>query len=167
MRKTRGSVPVEYVALFTVVSLTVILTAGFPDAFSRLMVQSARNMNVSAPDTYTVPDSGFGPTDSAEDSGISDSAEDTEAPSDSAEDTEAPTDSTDDTEAPTVEDSGTFDVEDDTEEHTCADPRPPRSGCNQGIGNGAEGCDPGNSGNAIPWGSNDEPWGGIHPGRRR
>jgi len=38
--------------------------------------------------------------------------------------------------------------------------------CNQGVGNGSEGCDPGNSNN-NPWGSNDEN-GGIpgDPGRR-
>jgi hypothetical protein len=40
-----------------------------------------------------------------------------------------------------------------------------KSKCNQGVGNGPEGCDPGNSNN-NPWGSNDEN-GGIpgDPGR--
>ena len=38
--------------------------------------------------------------------------------------------------------------------------------CNQGVGNGAEGCDPGNSNN-NPWGSNDENGGKPgDPGRR-
>ncbi|MBD1911751.1 MULTISPECIES: S-layer homology domain-containing protein [unclassified Leptolyngbya] len=40
--------------------------------------------------------------------------------------------------------------------------RPPRQNCNQGIGNGAEGCDPGNS--QPHGGSNDE--GGRTPGNR-
>jgi hypothetical protein len=40
--------------------------------------------------------------------------------------------------------------------------RPPRQNCNQGIGNGAEGCDPGNS--SPHGGSNDE--GGRTPGNR-
>jgi len=40
--------------------------------------------------------------------------------------------------------------------------KPARQNCNQGIGNGAEGCDPGNS---MPHGgSNDE--GGRTPGNR-
>jgi hypothetical protein len=39
--------------------------------------------------------------------------------------------------------------------------------CNQGVGNGSEGCDPGNS-DKNPWGSNDENDGNEpgHPGRR-
>ncbi|MGB3760180.1 MAG: S-layer homology domain-containing protein, partial [Rivularia sp. (in: cyanobacteria)] len=39
----------------------------------------------------------------------------------------------------------------------------PKQNCNQGIGNGAEGCDPGNS--RPHGGSNDE--GGRTPGGRR
>ena len=34
-----------------------------------------------------------------------------------------------------------------------------RTGCNQGIGNGSEGCDPGNSNQGDPANSNDEPTG--------
>lgn len=38
--------------------------------------------------------------------------------------------------------------------------------CNQGVGNGPEGCDPGNS-NKNPWGSNDEHGGTPgNPGRK-
>jgi hypothetical protein len=44
---------------------------------------------------------------------------------------------------------------------------PPRQACNQGVGNGAEGCDPGNSNQGDPLRSNDE-LGGLpgNPGRR-
>jgi len=42
------------------------------------------------------------------------------------------------------------------------DRKPRRQNCNQGIGNGAEGCDPGNS--RPHGGSNDE--GGRTPGNR-
>lgn len=47
-------------------------------------------------------------------------------------------------------------------------PTPPRQRCNQGVGNGAEGCDPGNSNQGNPARSNDE-LGGIpgDPGRKR
>jgi Ice-binding-like len=42
-----------------------------------------------------------------------------------------------------------------------------KSTCNQGVGNGAEGCDPGNSASTSPFGSNDEN-GGVpgNPGRK-
>ncbi len=44
---------------------------------------------------------------------------------------------------------------------------PPRQRCNQGVGNGPEGCDPGNSNQGDPSRSNDE-LGGVpgNPGRR-
>ncbi|BAU42729.1 hypothetical protein [Leptolyngbya sp. O-77] len=51
-----------------------------------------------------------------------------------------------------------WDDDDDDDDH-----RGRRSNCNQGIGNGPEGCDPGNS--RPRGGSNDE--GGRRPGRRR
>ena len=45
---------------------------------------------------------------------------------------------------------------------------PTRQRCNQGVGNGAEGCDPGNSNQGNPGRSNDE-LGGTpgDPGRKR
>ncbi|MBK6613731.1 ice-binding family protein [Ottowia sp.] len=50
-----------------------------------------------------------------------------------------------------------------------AGPGKPRGKCNQGVGNGPEGCDPGNSnqGRVSPFGSNDEA-GGVpgNPGRK-
>lgn len=50
----------------------------------------------------------------------------------------------------------------------CAQPlgKPAKSKCNQGVGNGSEGCDPGNSNQGNPLGSNDE-MGGTpgNPGR--
>ena len=44
---------------------------------------------------------------------------------------------------------------------------PPRQRCNQGVGNGFEGCDPGNSNQGVPFRSNDE-LGGVpgKPGRK-
>ena len=42
-----------------------------------------------------------------------------------------------------------------------------RQRCNQGVGNGSEGCDPGNSNQGNPFGSNDEPGGTPgNPGRK-
>jgi hypothetical protein len=49
-----------------------------------------------------------------------------------------------------------------TETEVEGDRNKPRQNCNQGIGNGAEGCDPGNS--RPHGGSNDE--GGRTPGNR-
>ena len=44
---------------------------------------------------------------------------------------------------------------------------PPKQRCNQGVGNGPEGCDPGNSNQSYPFRSNDE-LGGVpgNPGRK-
>lgn len=44
---------------------------------------------------------------------------------------------------------------------------PPHQRCNQGVGNGPEGCDPGNSNQGSPFRSNDE-FGGVpgNPGRK-
>lgn len=46
-------------------------------------------------------------------------------------------------------------------------PKQPKSKCNQGVGNGPEGCDPGNSNQGNPFRSNDE-LGGVpgDPGRK-
>ena len=46
-------------------------------------------------------------------------------------------------------------------------PQPPRQRCNQGVGNGPEGCDPGNSNQGDPSRSNEE-LGGVpgNPGRK-
>jgi|SRR3954471_14999090 hypothetical protein len=46
-------------------------------------------------------------------------------------------------------------------------PNPPRAHCNQGVGNGPEGCDPGNSNQGNPFRSNDELGGKPgNPGRK-
>jgi hypothetical protein len=46
-------------------------------------------------------------------------------------------------------------------------PNPARSHCNQGVGNGSEGCDPGNSNQGNPFRSNDERGGTPgNPGRK-
>jgi len=49
----------------------------------------------------------------------------------------------------------------------CGSGNPPRQFCNQGVGNGPEGCDPGNSNQGNPSRSNDE-LGGVpgDPGRK-
>jgi hypothetical protein len=49
----------------------------------------------------------------------------------------------------------------------CGSGNPPRQFCNQGVGNGPEGCDPGNSNQGNPSRSNDE-LGGVpgNPGRK-
>ena len=46
-------------------------------------------------------------------------------------------------------------------------PAPKHAHCNQGVGNGPEGCDPGNSNQGNPFRSNDER-GGVpgEPGRK-
>lgn len=48
-----------------------------------------------------------------------------------------------------------------------ANPQQPKQRCNQGVGNGSEGCDPGNSNQGNPFRSNDE-LGGVpgEPGRK-
>lgn len=48
-----------------------------------------------------------------------------------------------------------------------SDNPPPRQACNQGVGNGPEGCDPGNSNQGNPFRSNDEQGGTPgNPGRK-
>ena len=63
----------------------------------------------------------------------------------------------------TVESGGTGEVREvENDDNDDDDDKPERRNCNQGIGNGAEGCDPGNS--RPHGGSNDE--GGRTPGGR-
>lgn len=147
-RARRGSISVEYILLASLVALTVGLGGVFPQAFGDLLSRSSDNMSAPVTDVGGAAPA-TAPTGGGDD-GLVAIDDGPEAPGDEPDPLADPGDGFgDDPWAAPPEDEGTT--------HG--------SGCNQGRGNGSEGCDPGNSNQGDPANSNDEVDGGRGNGR--
>lgn len=130
-RSRRGNVSLEYILLGSLVAGVAFTAFVIPRAMAGMMEITASSMDAGGIERSAVP-TATGPTSTGgEDDGTTGGGGGTTVlpPSDGGGD-----DWGDDA----------WDGDDGT-------------GCNQGLGNGAEGCDPGNSNQGDPTNSNDEP----------
>ncbi|MCB9682758.1 MAG: hypothetical protein H6733_14930 [Alphaproteobacteria bacterium] len=145
-RSRRGSVPVEYVVLAGVLAGTVTMGFSLPSAFGQLLVGSHDQMNEQVTSARETRDAGpnlLPNADGSEDHSY-EVVEDVD-PTNPGEGWGDDPWSGDD--AAQEDDPGADGTDDGGQ------------GCNQGLGNGSEGCDPGNSNQGDPANSNDEPCG--------
>ncbi len=142
-RMRRGSVPVEYVLVVAGVAAIGMLGVVIPRGLGDMMMGGAEQMEVGGTGT----DGNLSPFGQPASSGPGTPADDGVA-------------------SPFEAPVGSEGWADDPWARPSPEPKKTGSGCNQGKGNGAEGCDPGNSNQGDPTRSNDEP-GGTTRGRGR